>query len=115
MNTLVTSILSVWWHHDTEGWDSDVTAAEIEAFAVELGVVLKEEWRVDRGFLELFTKDQLLELAAEWGVTSHKVWIAARKDKRGELIDTLLAVDESLTGQKKRLPAPTCLLGAKGA
>lgn len=115
MNTLVTSVLGVWWNHETGGWENDVTADEIEVFAYELGVDLRNDWRVDRSFLELFTKDQLLDLASEWGITSHKVWVGARKDKRGELIDTLLAVEESLTGAKKRLPAPKCLLAAKGA
>jgi len=119
LDALVAAVLAVWWHHDTDGWGHDVSADEIEAFAGELGIGLKKDWRIDRSFLELFTKDQLHELAAEWAITSHKAWIAGKKEKRGDLIDTILAVDEALTGgailntgNKKRLPAPACLLEA---
>lgn len=114
INNLVNAVVAEWWRHDTESWSGDVSPNDIEAFAAELGVALEEHWRVDRTFLELFTKDQLHDLASEWAITSHKKWIASKKDKRGEVIEALLVVDESLTGQKKRLPAPKVLLKAKG-
>jgi len=106
---LVTSTLAEWWRHDADRWGSDVSAHEVEAFAGELGIGLKKDWRVDRGFLELFTKEQLGDLAGEWTITANKTWLAGKKEKRTDLIDTLLAVDE-----KKRLPAPACLINAKG-
>lgn len=112
---LLRSLLVTWWQHDAEGYHTDVDPDDVADLAEELGVDLKKHWTVTSDFLELFTKDQLWALATEWGVTSNKAWIAAgKKEKRTEVIDALLKVDQALTGAKKRLPTPKCLLEAKG-
>lgn len=113
---LLRHVLAKWWQHDAEEYRRDLDASDVEGLAVELGADLKKHWTVSRDFLELFTKTQLWELAGDWDIVQHKAWIAAgKKEKRDEVIEALLKVDQALTGAKRRLPAPKCLLEAKGA
>jgi ParB/RepB/Spo0J family partition protein len=96
-------LLTVWLSGDPFGWSADFKPADIVALAGELDVDLVRDWRMDRAFLELHTKDDLDALAKEWGKDAASVCSEAAK--RGAKLDAL----EKLTFLK----APKSLVQAK--
>jgi len=127
LDELLRSMAVAWWQHAADARGSDVDPEDVEALAVELGADLKQHWRVDREFLQLFTKDQLGGLAKEWNLSLPLILPDQKRKgsilnhvntienaKRGDVIDALLKVDDGLRAKKKWLPAPKCLLKAKG-
>ena len=72
---------------------SPLSAEDVHSIADALGVDLRGEWKLDRDYLELHTKDQLAELAAEWK-------LKLEPGKRGEQVDALLELGRSMSAPK---------------
>lgn len=111
--------LAAWLSHTFEGWRTDLKPWMIESFALQIGTDFEREWKLDEDFLELFTKDGLLELVDEWKLGVHflekkKGAIVATSTlaglKRQEIIDQILALDKV---SKLGLRPPKCLLKVK--
>jgi len=64
----IRAVLAKWIQHDADSWHGDFHSPEIEALAKELKVSIEKEWRLDRTFLELHSKDQLCALLEDWGI-----------------------------------------------
>lgn len=90
---------------DNKGSLSDEVVLSMAKWA---GVEMKRDWRCERAYLELLTKEHLAGLAGEWKVTKQTAWLAGPRKKRTERIDGLLAV-----AAEKRLTCPKLLLSAK--
>jgi len=98
--------IAQWLQHDTTQWRSDLKARDVPYLAEKLGVDLATEWRCSQEFLELFSKAQLGDLAAEW---KRDLEFGVAGDKRGEKVTALLQANAN-----KRLPVPKILMKAKG-
>ena len=82
---------------------SDVPPEFLEGAAAHLGIDFLKEWKLDREFLELHTREQLVKLAGDWklkGGTSYD------QMKRPELID-------NLSGCVNLVRLPVCLTKLK--
>jgi ParB/RepB/Spo0J family partition protein len=105
---LARQVLSAWLALDVfAGWRVPLHPSDVVVAAAELGVDLEREWRCDQAFLELFTKEQLADLATEWG---REIDLGLGGTKRSGQIKSLLTADVN-----KRLPVPKVLAKAKGA
>lgn len=83
---VVSLALAEWVKHPAEGYRAHLAPSQIEDLAKELEVSIKDEWTIDREYLELHTADQLRALADEWGMTA-----AIESDvRRKDLIDSIL-------------------------
>ena len=84
---VVSLALAEWVKQPAEGYHAHLHPSQIEDLAKELGVSIKDEWTIDREYLELHTAEQLRGLADEWGMTS-----AIESDvRRKDLVDSILA------------------------
>jgi ParB/RepB/Spo0J family partition protein len=106
---LARQVLHAWLQHEAFGYRCDLDPDDVLLIAAELGVDLAGEWRLARDVLELFTKEQLADLAKEWKVTS----TVESHQKRGDQIDALIAFDVGVQ-DAKRLQAPKILIKANG-
>ena len=98
-----------WVLQNPFSFHAGVDGETIVDMAKSFDVDVKRDWRIERDFLELLSKDQLSALVSEWKTSSHKAWRAGGpRNKRIELIDRLIAV-----GVAKRLPCPKALLVSK--
>ncbi|MBX3448221.1 MAG: ParB/RepB/Spo0J family partition protein [Planctomycetaceae bacterium] len=81
---LLVDLLRQWVSLGFEGYHPDIRAKTILALADQAGIDIKKEWQLDREFLEIHTRAQLDEIAAEWGDGFLPV-------KRAEAIDDLMS------------------------
>ncbi len=79
----IAELLQRWVVATFEGYHPDVRPQTIEFLATAAGIDLAKEWKLDRDFLEIHTREQLDQLAKEWG----DGFLPA---KRAEAIDDLL-------------------------
>jgi ParB/RepB/Spo0J family partition protein len=70
-----------------ESYHGPLCAEQLEGLAVDLGIDFARDWRVDRAFLELHSREQLAGLAAEWKLAV----IGTVGDKKRDCVDNLLA------------------------
>lgn len=80
-SSVARSAVCLWIGRPFEGYSAMHSPGDIEAVAELLGIDLAKEWKVDREFLELHTKEQLQDYAGSNDVS---------KLKRGEAVDLLL-------------------------
>lgn len=83
MSSVAWSLLTVWLQSPFEGYRAHLSAADIEHIAAEIGVSVERHWNLERAFLELCTRNQLLNFAKEWGYRVDAT-------KRTELIDQIM-------------------------
>jgi ParB/RepB/Spo0J family partition protein len=106
-------LLRKWLAGDLEnGRENHVKEPDLRAIGREMSVDVGKEWTLDEGFLQLFTKGQLVELVDEWKLRSaHGGFRGSGQDgKRSDLITEILDV-----AKNRRLPTPAILLEtAKG-
>lgn len=95
-------LLRAWVCHDTESFQADIKAGDVDAIAETLGVDVAKEWKLSRDFLELHTTDQLRELAKEWHLPSEHI---AGSTKRKDLIEAVLVYVDQVKCPQRLLPA----------
>ncbi len=67
--------LQAWVQHDIENYHAGISPDDVERLADELQVDVATEWKLTEEFLQLHTKDQIVELLKEWK------WHGAANDK----------------------------------
>jgi len=81
---LLIDLLTQWVSLDFEGNYPGIRPKTILALADQAKIDIKKEWQLDREFLEIHTRSQLDEIAAEWGD-------GCLPAKRAEAIDDLMS------------------------
>lgn len=81
---LLVDLLRQWVSLGFEGYHPDIRPTTILALADQAGIDIRKEWQLDREFLEIHTRSQLNEIAAEWGD-------GCLPAKRAEAIDDLMS------------------------
>ncbi|OGT54391.1 MAG: hypothetical protein A3E01_03085 [Gammaproteobacteria bacterium RIFCSPHIGHO2_12_FULL_63_22] len=112
---LLRQVLRKWLAHSFEGWRTDLPPATVESFALQAGIDVSREWRLDQDFLELFTKGGLIDLVGEW-----KLGMYFLEKKKGDIVgsSTLESLKRSELIDKIQqvgigVKAPACLLKVK--
>jgi len=100
---LTCEVLSKWVQHDLER-ACDVDERLIESLADELAIDVAKEWKLSREFLELYGKEELAKLRAEWGMPP----APASATRKGVIDLTLLNASVGKTPK-----CPKVLLGGK--
>lgn len=76
----------LWLAHSFEGNHTDLKPGAVVRFAQASRIAIIADWKLDEDFLQLHSKEQLCELAHEWGIDD----AAHEKMKRGDLIADML-------------------------
>lgn len=84
LQALLIDLLRQWVSLGFDGNCPDIHPETILALADQAGIDIKKEWQLDREFLEIHTRAQLDEIAAEWGD-------GCLPAKRAEAIDDLMS------------------------
>ena len=96
-DTVLKKLLAQWLKQSPEGMHTGTPAYLVESVAEALSVDFLREWKPDREFLQLHTKEQLLALAKAWKLTVDP----ARK--RMDMLDDLVV---STAAARSRLAMP---------
>lgn len=95
-----------WLAHTFEGHHTDLAPDAVVRFAQASRIAIIADWKLDEDFLQLHSKDQLCELAKEWGIDD----AAHEKMKRGDLIADLLKAGADVHVPKRlEKPKPVSL------
>lgn len=94
-----------WITQPIDTYRAHLREEDVRAIGREMSIDVSKEWVLEEGFLTLFTKDQLFELAKEWklaGAENAENWQAAKRQKAiAEILDV---------ARNRRLPTPAILL-----
>jgi ParB/RepB/Spo0J family partition protein len=100
---LAIETLKKWVVRDAEQHYSNLRPADVRAISREMSIDVGKQWTLDESFLQLFSKDQLADLALEWRMVKSGTSFGDRK--RSEAITQIL--DQA---KDRRLPTPAILL-----
>lgn len=104
----IRELAAVWLAGSIEGYHPQTPPESIVAVGKYLGLTW-DQWQPDEDYLQLFNKDELLDLARQWKLVVPKQHCGATwPEKRGPLITAML-----IAGTKAKIAAPAAVVKAK--